>query len=349
MISCLLLLLTMGCKDKDSNDTSDTSDTSDADTDTDADTDSDTDSDADTDADTDADWSSCPDASAWVGDEAWTGQVVATEEAVYCGGIDESRTLEEELAAKAMLKVVAGTWKVPVEEGDYDFALPVCAMRSWTEPLAEVDGAGSTAVTRNTWSGTTYTYVRGGQPMISGSSGGWTLDHTLVLVGDEGATPEPLTLDGHANDPETGAGISLSMYPDGHATTIGFTPCMDPSWTKDAHTVTFDGGDVQLDLYLGHDISITAPAAFTRAVGTLDGTDFDVRGYFDLVYKADHHHFGRHFAVIFDEPINGACALRVEDIDPYATGVTATVSTADCDLSVLDTRTVTAQTSDLGG
>jgi hypothetical protein len=48
--------------------------------------------------------------------------------------------------------------------------------------------------------------------------------------------------------------------------------------------------------------------------------------------------------VIFDEPIGDACGIRIEDLDGIDDGVTGTVSTMECDLTMLESREVTAET-----
>ena len=214
-------------------------------------------------------------------------------------------------------------------------------------------GTGSTDVSPSSFGGTTYTYLRGSQPMSSTDGASWTLDHTIILVGDEGAAPNELVLDGAAPDPTTGASATFVLYGDGETaydvTAKTFQPCMDDSWIRNVHSVEFDGGTIELELYLGTDVVITAPAMLTHATGTLDGTAFDITDYFQLVYRPDHHHFGRHFAVLFDAPIGDACGLLIEDVDGQAGTTTAVVSTADCALTALETRATTAEDWTTGG
>ena len=53
--------------------------------------------------------------------------------------------------------------------------------------------------------------------------------------------------------------------------------------------------------------------------------------------------------MLFDAPIGDVCGLRIEDLDPNAETLSATLSTTDCDLTVTGTRTVTAESAELGG
>lgn len=338
----LALLLTTGCgKDDDT-----APPEGDTDTDTDSDADGDTDADTDADADTDIEWEHCPDTDAYVGDASWTAQLEVTAEAIYCASYNEARTLAEELEAKALLRVVEGSYALPAEKGDYALALPVCTRRTPNAVVQEMDGTGSGEASVNVWSGTAYTYLEGGQPMTDGSA--WELQHILRLVGKEGAVPDPLTLDGGPADASTGVGVDWYLVPDGSTAwdnaTVEFVACNDDSWDEEAHTVTFDGGEVRLELVLGENTMETAPGRFTGASGTLDGESFEVADFFRLIYRPGHHHFTRHFAVIFDTPIGDACALLIEEIDPWKGDPTALVSTADCTLSALETREVTAET-----
>jgi hypothetical protein len=327
--SCLLL----GCDPKPADD----SNPPEGDTDTDTDTDSD--------ADTDWSWDHCPPAEDYMGDAGWGGTLQATAGAVYCGEFDEERTLEEELAAKAVLKVVEGSYPVPVQDGDHSLALPVCT-RVVDGPGPGMAGAGTTGAITYGHGDSSFAVVSGAQPMDEGPE----LSHTLVIVGQGGAPPSELTLDGLAANPETGAGAYFALgTASGHSEEdrpARFASCYDPSWTLNRHTVTFDGGQIVLDLYIGQSMASTEPGAFVHAEGSFDGQAFDQDDYFALIYRPGHHHFQRNFAVLFDTAIGEVCGLRVEGIDPYATEPTATVSTAGCDLAVIEQLDVTGESLD---
>jgi hypothetical protein len=283
-------------------------------------------------------WDWCPDSSAGVG--SGEGTVTATPATLYCSASNESRTLQEELPYKARLRVVEGSYPVPITEGLAELALLVCIERASDHP--EMSGAGNTTVSPSSFGGDTYTYLEGSQPMQD-----WTLDHTLVLVGPEGETPAPLILNGQENDAETGSGAALILHETGASAfdkaAMPFSPCMDPTWVNNVHTVGFDGGNIKLELFLGNDPIITAPGNFQKASGTLDGIPFELTDFFQLVYRPGHHHMDRHFAVIFDAPIGETCALLIEEIDAQQGTMTAKVSTADCSLNALSERTVSTE------
>ncbi len=310
-----LLAIVAGCSDKGDDSRGDADADTDADSDTDTDSDSDADADTDSDTDTtDPDWEYCPPSTAWIGDETWTGTITATTEAMYCGAFDEERTLEQELEAKMLVKIPRGTYKVPIAEGKYELSLPVCTKTANSSLQPQVVAKPGTAeVSVNPWSGTEYITVNSLQPLVLPlDATPWWFQPSYLLVGKKGATPDVLTLDGGPNS-STGAGIALYVYADGKdqydVTTVQAKTCRDATWTKNTHEITFEGGNIVLELWLGENTTQTAPGMFTRAYGYLDdGGSFDSTDYFQLIYRPDHHHFGRHFAVLFDSPIGKACA-----------------------------------------
>jgi hypothetical protein len=343
-------VLLAGCSDG----TTTTTDSGETDVDTDVDTDTDTDADSDTDSDIDDPaWEHCPDSTVYTGDDSWSGTLAVTSDALYCGGFNEERTLEAEQIYKAQMRLVPGEYAVPASDGEHSLALPVCTLVGSGVPGPTMNGAGDTSVTLQSWSGTTYTYLVGSQPLVDPLDAAFTLQHALVLYGDEGSDPEILTANGEGPDPNTGAGVGFYLYPEGgsqyDADAINFYSCNDATWTPESHWVEFDGGDITLDLLLGENTVQTAPGSFARAAGTLDGESFEITNYFQLFYRPDHHHFGRHFAVLFDAPIGQVCALRIEQVDPLEGPPTAIVSTAECDLTVIEVRETTDETYTLGG
>jgi hypothetical protein len=115
------------------------------------------------------------------------------------------------------------------------------------------------------------------------------------------------------------------------------------------HTITFAGGQIVLDVPITGAVGVTVMlAAFTRASGTLDGKAFTQTDYWKLVYSADHHHFTRNFAVLFDTPIGDACGLKVLNFwgSRYLAPL-PDVSTIRCDLTSIAPLAVSSATVDL--
>jgi hypothetical protein len=175
----------------------------------------------------------------------------------------------------------------------------------------------------------------------------WWLKQKYLLVAKKGQTPNVLTLDGGPNSLD-GSGLDLYVYADGKdyfdLTTVHAKTCMDSTWTKNEHRIEFEGGNIILELWLGENTTQTAPGMFTKAYGNIDGDAFDSRDYFQLIYRPDHHHFGRHFAVLFDSPLDAGCGLRIEEVDALDNEPTAVVHTMNCDLSIIEERKVTKET-----
>jgi hypothetical protein len=98
---------------------------------------------------------------------------------------------------------------------------------------------------------------------------------------------------------------------------------------------------VTFEVRIGQAMVSTEPSSFVYAGGTLDGTAFEQRSYWKLVYRPTHHHFTRDYAVLFDSPIGGACGLKAVSVPEAQT----TVHTINCDLSDIQARTVSSVTT----
>lgn len=127
-----------------------------------------------------------------------------------------------------------------------------------------------------------------------------------------------------------------------------FEAC-NPGYPLQRHTVTFEGGQIVLDVRITGAVGASVMlAAFTSASGTLNGTPFTQKDYWKLVYSADHHHYTRNFAVLFDAPIGGACGLKI--LNFWGSRFEAPlpeVYTIKCDLSNIAASAVSSATIDL--
>ncbi|MCB9684042.1 MAG: hypothetical protein H6738_01180 [Alphaproteobacteria bacterium] len=357
-VSWLLVLAACGgstTKDTDEADADADADTdSDTDADTDADTDSDTDTDADTDADTDTDTGHsahtavppCVDPGLFVGDAGWTLGLDVTGPGEWCATFNEARTLEQEQLLKMKLIIPRGAYTLPTAAGTSPFRLPVCFETAPGSPLQPVmAGEGEVTLSRSTVQQSDYYTWQSTQPIEDGAG---HVIATFQLYGSTstpaGTPPPDIELDGvnasiYEQEPLAMSLCDLSPY---CATFYSdhFVVCDPVGYDEEHHQITFTGGDVDLEFRKGGSFASTEPAVFPRATGTLDGTAFDVTDYFRLIYNPEHHHFSRDFAVIFDAPINGACGLAVRNVDPWGNPPDTRVERVNCDLSLIDTRTV---------
>lgn len=285
----------------------------------------------------------CPPASAFVGDGSWPITLQATDDAVYCTRFNEGRTLQEELAAKVQLRVVAGTYRLPVTDGPHAFTLPLClALPSGPGPA--LSGDGSLTHSSSVYEQDTYHQHHATQPLVGGSL---TADFYPT---QRGAVLPSATLDGSPYDPFGDTGFSFgfavclgaSCEP---GTEIYFDSCTHEGSTVHHHDVQLAGDDeVLFELRIGQSPASTEPAAFVRASGEFRGVAFDQRDFFKLVYNPSHHHFERHFAVLFDAPIDGVCGIEVEGLEPWDDYQPDAAYAVDCALERLSTLTVSAHT-----
>ena len=274
----------------------------------------------------------CPSAADYVGGD-WAGTLEATATARYCGMFSESRTLDQERPAKVEMGFVEGTYPLPASSGTFPMTLPFCLrfLEDGTQPV--LAGTGSVTATI----GPTHYNFNYRQPLKTQGGDAWTL--SANLSGDPAGGNPALRLDGSSESSSGYASLQLCRGDCSEWLDVRWlTSCTFDDATLNRHTVVFDGGQAVLDLRLGMSMAGTEPGVFRHAEGTLDGVPFVQDDYWDLVYNPEHHHFNRHFAVLFDAPIGSACGLRVEDFVPWEPA--PTVHTTDCDLKPLESRAV---------
>lgn len=288
----------------------------------------------------------CPTSADFVGNKSWLGKVQVTNSAEYCGTSRENRTLEQELAAKAKIRIAAGSYPLPDQAGTYSFAWPVCFEFPPGKEAPKFAGAGQMLLKRAAYTTEEFYNYTESQPVTSSQS------TDLLFIGDlsnrttPGAGLPPFVLDGGAP-----ARLGTSQYVFllchsedciGMWDEVQFYSCGSDQDRLLRDTITFSGGQLVLELRIGTSMAGTEPSSFVLASGTLDGKTFAQRDYWKLVYRPDHHHYTRHYGVLFDAPIAGVCGLKAEKVGDDA----VSVHTINCDLSNIAARPVTAATTE---
>lgn len=292
-------------------------------------------------------WAGCPTSEDYA---ATTGPLLeVTKDAVYCSMFNEHRSLEEELEAKAVLRIAPGSYPLP--QGDEpDLALPIC-LRFEREGSGVPAGSGSLGYTKSSFDDTTIHNYRFQQQLSSAPDG--EIEAWLSTTARD-TTELTLRLDGTDFPVFQDEGLSYafrwcaSSIADCDHRAFVFTSCTHPGASLHQHEVELDTGTILLELRIGQSFASTEPGAFVRASGSFRGESFDQSDYFKLVYNPEHHHFVRDFAVLFDSPLGGACGVEVSGVDPYAESVENFEAYAiDCDLSRLEPLKVQEHTHTL--
>jgi hypothetical protein len=287
-------------------------------------------------------WPWCPEASEYVGED-WPVFVEVTENAVYCGTFYEMRTLEEEYRTKSRLRLIPGTYALPLENGTYPFFLPHCFefIQVGEQPLPE--GVGEIRANHSADPpGTMYRWFIT-QLMRDATGQVWTFEANLrVYLENE----DTFTISGDYGDPWDRTYHGFMLCKDDCQSWVDnrrFASCHYDTATPQKHTVTFDGGSIELFIRMGQSDASTEPALFHFGSGTLDGTAFSQDDYYKLIYNPEHHHFSRDFIVLFDNPISSACGLKVQNLDPWNDDPAGRVALVRCDLSEIGERQVTEE------
>jgi hypothetical protein len=286
-------------------------------------------------------WKECPTAEAYAEQPAWPHPLAVTEDAVYCVTFSEAWTLKEALAAKGLLRVAPGTFRLP-GAAQPALGLPLCLRASEDATPVGVTSGTATYET-DTRDGKTFASYQFEQP-VEGWPGG-RLSTTLDSWAPEGQVPA-FRLDGGENDATVATWHNFFWCPEGaDCAPRHFDSCTYERTAAHQQAVTLGGGAgaVTFELRLGSSPAGTEPGAFVRAHGTFRGRSFDQRSYWRLVYSPGHHHFVRNFAVLFDEPIDGACGLQAEGL--RAGGVRPVQAhTVTCSLDLIDVLPDATQT-----
>lgn len=286
-------------------------------------------------------WSWCPPPESATVDPTWEGVANVRETALYCVTPRDDWSLEQALAQKAQVRVVPGAYAVPLSEGSHTLGLPACARFEDGSGVA-TDAPGAVTVDLYGFGDDDLARLAWSQPLDAETTGTWSLAFEVGHATPSGSSFGPFSIDGEPKDPYTGLGFAVSLTSSSASMPVELTTCGSDSWTPAVHTVTFDGGFVELQLQIGDSVAGTEPSAFVRAAGELDGAAFDQRDYWKLVYQPEHHHFARHFAVVFDAPIGEACGLRIEGLEAGGGSAEPTVELADCALVPVESRAVSA-------
>ena len=257
--------------------------------------------------------------------------------------MDRPATLEDEYRVKSKLRLIPGTYALPAENGTYPFFLPHCFefIQEGAQPVPE--GAGEVRANHSADPpGTIYRWFYT-QLMRDAAGEEWTLEASLhVYLEDQ----DTFTINGDYEDPWGRSYYSFNLCKGDCQTWVDnrwYASCHFDTAQLQKHTVTFEGGSIELYIRMGQSMASTEPAAFVSGSGVLDGTSFSQEEYYKLIYNPEHHHFSRDFIVLFDAPISSACGIKVLNLDPWNDDPPGRVALVDCDLVELEERKVTEE------
>ncbi len=269
------------------------------------------------------DWSGCPTAQDHVADPAWTTTFVEAEDLVVCTTPSENndaRPIAEVFRQKLMLRLPAGTYRLPDEEESGPYTLPLCTRTEQGGAAQGIDVTGT--ITREGSIVATLPLIIGEARMsIYDVAAGKTLEVCVDRDDcsfDEGRNVRVM---GSACEPDASAWD---------------TPRPEVFRRRNL-TVAFEGGELTFDVVTivgsedGDIIGLYPVAGPLLSVqGTFEGTTISTSNYWEMAYWAAHHVFGQYFGVVLPSPVGDTCALEVAE-GVFAEPPSYTVYRLDCD------------------
>ena len=277
-------------------------------------------------------WEWCPSFDDAVFDDNGAHTIEVGPGALYCGTFDERRLLEQEYWLKAKLRFIPGTYRVPSTVENAAVHLPFCVQFLEMDGLTS-SGQGTVTSTTTEFDDVTRFTVQLTHAMTAENGDTYSFKANFSNTEEHSVTGTTFVLDGSPSAVFQGPIFDVTLCTTGSDECFPrrqFVSCMPETYQRQEHEVVFDGGDVRLTVQMGQSMASTEPAAFVRAEGMLDGVSFDQQEYYKLIYNPEHHHFARDFAVLFDTPIQGACGLKIRNLDPSGQSTKSILSTVDC-------------------
>jgi hypothetical protein len=257
-------------------------------------------------------WPWCPAPSAYQGG-SWDHAAQVDDGALYCV-LNQGATVEEDLGAKARLRIVPGSYPLPAASGQVDLLLPVCLELPGGQG-SELSGPGPLAVTAEPYHQGRRLTWRLEQPLLAGGRS-WAFELFVTLYTYDAAAGLPiLALSDRLMLHEPWGELYLSFRL-GHAE-LGYPwpllPCLPANSNRRVERVTFDRGWLEVWHDVVHDAEYGGggPAILSRGFGALDGVAFDQQDYYKLGHLIAHHNWGGTFLVMFDEPVGSVCGLKL--------------------------------------
>lgn len=151
------------------------------------------------------------------------------------------------------------------------------------------------------------------QPLSSGD--------TLRVAARWAADDGPFVLDGVHVPIEQPVALTVELCAGacGAGAVRRFDSCTFEDQPTQRHTVTVDGGAIEVDLRIATSLFATQPGALVRVGGTLDGAAFEQIDYDALLYRPEHHHISRDLRAALVPPIGDAAWLEITGLDPLGT------------------------------
>jgi hypothetical protein len=254
--------------------------------------------------------------------------------ATWCSTFDQNRTLEEEGASKAMLRM--GTGPIVAAEGSAAQPFVACVLRGSNQPplVFQGDITPEHAATSRFWLASAESTL---SPTPAVGSFPFKLETRAELAYNH------VIFDGTHFDERDPVTASMGLCDgacDGDEIPLIFDACAFPEASVSTHDVTFEGGSLQMVLEIGWALIVTQPGRLASISVTLDGTASLQDDFWKLWYRPAHHHTVRNAIAWLDAPIGEVAAVQVDGLTSSPADDLVVISLLNADGEVIETREV---------
>lgn len=255
-------------------------------------------------------WEGCPEARDYVGPGAGVQAIIASESALYCVQPIADGTLADQLQSKAVLRVAPGKYHLNVQQVAR-YRLPLCVRDAARCTLGEPGPLGFEGSMQERVLTSHYAV----EHTLQCGARQTTLRTGLEVIMRAMRTPT-LPLDGTYSALHAEQGMFDFTICEGEDCSRRFDACTLEGLPTHIHAVTLTDGELRLSLRIASEGQGRPASALVEATGTFRGQRFVQRDYFRLLYAPAADHTLRSFAVLFPAPIDGACGIALEGLEP---------------------------------
>ncbi len=244
------------------------------------------------------DWSHCPTSDSYVGQDEWRTTLFVNNNVELCRFANRGQTLDQALAQKSRIKIVAGTYKLPSIATSSNLYIPAC--------LQESKNISNSLLAPQIKTGNLFS------KNIEVQSYHTVGNEGLLLRFNHPPNIAQINLSDITQDYPSGVYVDYPSQGYNYATRFGgFRQCN--YYPNESYKITVqDAGELIVDHKLWRGTTSAGFVAPMRIKGNWQGKQIDINNYEQMTATYGQHAFEANLHIMFDEPINGEYGIKIE-------------------------------------